>query len=291
MKLTHLTILALLGIISSCSQPQKSTVADQQQTDTINKKQDQITASTEMKEKEPEVENLGLPVMPVSAILKDFGSFWEYYSGKVELYEDFTAIDQKGDTITKEQFLNQLNTGRYFPLVLTSKPATLSYKLHKIPASADRNIAAYMEQFSAQELAFLKLEGKKIPKFNFRDVDGKLYTSENTKGKIVLFKCWFIGCVACVKEMPALNELVEKYKDRNDILFISLAMDSKEKLQKFLTTTKFDYATVPDQASYMADKLKVSVYPTHFLIDKEGVLVRVLPNDVQVAESLAKLLP
>ncbi len=291
MKLTHLTILALSGIICACSQSQKSNVAAQKQTDTVSTKQDQIAPVTAMLNNVPDTSKLGLPVIPVSAILKDFMSFWAYYSGQVELYEDFTALDPKGAVITKEQFLKQLNTGRYFPLVLTSKPDELRYKLSKIPVSADKSIAAYMEQFSAQELAFLKLEGKKIPKFNFRDVDGKLYTSENTKGKIVLFKCWFIGCVACVKEMPALNELVEKYKDRDDILFISLAMDGKQPLKKFLTTTKFDYSTVPDQTNYMADKLKVSVYPTHFLIDKEGVLVRVLPNDVQVAESLAKLLP
>ena len=283
MKLTHLIILALSGVISACSQSQKSTTEGQ--------KQYKIAIHSEIPKMEPEAENLGLPVMPVSAILKNFMSFWAYYSEKVELYEDFTAIDQKGDTITKEQFLKQLNTGRYFPLGLISKPGTLCYKLHKIPATADTTIAAYMEQFSTQQLAFLKLEGKRIPKFSFLDVNGKLYTSENTKGKIVLFKCWFIGCVACVKEMPALNKLVEKYKDRDDVLFISLAMDGKQPLQKFLSTTKFDYATVPDQTDYMEDKLKVSVYPTHFLVDKNGILVRVLPNDVQVAESLAKLTP
>lgn len=291
MKLIHLTILTLSSIICACSQTQKSDLAAHKPNDTVSAKQDEKSVTTTNILNKPETPKTGLPVMSVSAILKDFMSFWEYYSMHVELYEDFTALDSQGGSITKEQFLKQLNTGQYFPLILTSNPSELMYKLSKIPASSDENIGHLMKQFATNQLAFLKLEGKKIPKFDFRDVDGKLYTSENTKGKIILFKCWFIGCVACVKEMPALNELVHKYKDRDDILFISLAMDGKKELQKFLTKTKFDYETVPDQTSYMANKLKVSSYPTHFLINKEGILVRALPDEVQVAEALAKLLP
>lgn len=274
MKLTNLIILALSGVICACSQPQKSNVGEQMVSVPGN---------------EPDTSRLGTPILPVSTILKDFRSFWAYYSNHVELYEDFSASDPTGSPITKAQFLKQLNTGLYFPLVLTSKPAELRYKLYKLPDTADENIAAYMKQFSTNQLAFYKMEGKEIPRFNFSDINGKVYTPENTKGKIVLFKCWFIGCVACVKEMPALNELVRQYKDRDDILFISLAMDGKKELQKFLSATKFDYATVPGQAGYMADQLKVSAYPTHFLINKEGILVRVLPDEVQVAEALAKL--
>ncbi len=38
----------------------------------------------------------------------------------------------------------------------------------------------------------------------------------------------------------------------------------------------------------MNDKLNVTAYPTHFLINKEGILVDVLPDEVQVAKALAK---
>lgn len=85
-----------------------------------------------------------------------------------------------------------------------------------------------------------------------------------------------------------MNELVSKYKDNKDVLFVSLAMDDKKSLKQFLTRTRFDYATVPGQTKYMAKDLKVAAYPTHFLIDKKGILVRVLPNNIQVADFLAK---
>lgn len=173
-------------------------------------------------------------------------------------------------------------------MAIYSKDEQLNYKLAKIPANADQFISAYMRQFGNEQLTFYKMQGKPVPEFSFVDVNGKLYTSANTKGKIVLFKCWFIRCGACVAEMPALNQIVKKYKDRDDILFISLAMDNKKELQNFLSKTKFDYATVPNQTKYMDDKLHVKAYPTHFLIDKKGNMVRALPDEVQVAEALEK---
>lgn len=192
----------------------------------------------------------------------------------------------KGGKITRIDFLKKLSTGNYFPVALYSEDNYLSYKLAVIPAKTDESITAYLKKFSSDQLEFCKLEGKPVPNFNFNDVNGKHYSSESIKGKIVLFKCWFIRCGACVKEMPALNEIVKKYKNRDDILFISLAIDNRKELQKFLATTKFDYATIPNQERYMADQLHVSAYPTHFIINKKGELVRMLPDETKVIEAI-----
>lgn len=74
--------------------------------------------------------------------------------------------------------------------------------------------------------------------------------------------------------MPALNEMVEKYKKRRDIVFISLAYDRKEELRKFLQTTKFEYAVIPVTLDYLENKLNISEYPTHFIVNKNGKISR-----------------
>ncbi len=218
----------------------------------------------------------------------DFNGFWNYYTSNIKLYENFVAHDVNGKVMDKEAFLKQMKTEHYLPMLLASAEPDPHYQLFRIPQGADPNIGTYMRQFAADELKYGQMKGKPIPAFSFKDVDGKLYTSANTKGKIVLFKCWFIGCVACVQEMPALNELVQQYKDRNDILFVSLAIDAKPELQAFLAKTKFDYATVPNQEHYMAEKLLVNAYPTHFLIDKKGLLVNVVSEEDAIASLLER---
>ncbi|MEE1944917.1 TlpA disulfide reductase family protein [Pedobacter sp. KR3-3] len=218
----------------------------------------------------------------------DFRGFWSYYTSNIKLYEDFVAHNVDGKVMDKTTFLQQMKTEHYLPMLLTSSDSKPHYQLFRIPKGTDPNIGTYMRQFAADELKYDQMKGKPIPAFSFKDINGKLYTSANTKGKIVLFKCWFIGCVACVQEMPALNELVQQYKDRNDILFVSLAIDAKAELQAFLAKTKFDYATVPNQEHYMAEKLMVNAYPTHFLIDKNGLLVNVVSEEVAIASLLER---
>ncbi|MBB2144276.1 redoxin domain-containing protein [Pedobacter sp. LMG 31464] len=274
MRTVKLVLLVLTMFAFSCTQ-------------TPNKVEEKKEAE-KIEAPKKESSMVGLPIVSEADITVTFGKFWDYYSNKIELYEDFVAFDTKGNVINKLQFLNQLKSGLYFPLAIYSKDEQLNYKLAKIPAKADPNISAYMKQFSHNELIFFKMQGKPFPHFNFTDINGKIYTSENTKGKIVLFKCWYIGCVACVNEIPALNELVKKYQDRKDILFISLAMDNKSELQQFFKRVKFDYATVPNQEDYMSKQLDVRAYPTHFLINRKGIMVRSLPDDIQVGEALAK---
>lgn len=270
MKNYYLFLLLFSMFIVSCQQ---------------QKHEDKVVDQGQSKESE-KIDLTGVEIVPADKITESFGVFLEYYMTHIELFKDFKALDTNGKQITRINFLKKLNSGLYFPLALYSANDTSNYKLATIPKKADEVIKAYMIRFSEDQLAYCKLEGKPVPAFDFKDINGKHYTSENIKGKIVLFKCWFISCTACVKEMPALNEIVTKYKDRDDILFISLAMDTKPKLEQFLAKTKFDYATIPNQTKYMSDKLFITAYPTHVIINKKGELVRMLPDETKIVEAI-----
>lgn len=78
--------------------------------------------------------------------------------------------------------------------------------------------------------------------------------------------------------MPALNELKKMYENRKDILFVSPCWESRSKVEAFLKKTKFDYAVAPDQYNYLTDQLHLSGYPTHFVINKQG-LISLRSND------------
>lgn len=277
-KINAIAALLISILLTACNQKPKS--------QELHAAQSKDSVQTEIPQ-QTNPASVGKPIIAPATFINDFTSFWNYYSTEIKLNADFLAYDNKGDSISKAAFLSSLSTGLYYPLlVYGKKTAELNYKLEKIPAKASPYIAAYMKDFSKQELVFYKMKGKDIPAFNFTDINGKVYTPENTKGKVVLFKCWFIRCVSCVQEMPALNRIVEKYKDRKDVLFISLAIDKKKDLQQFLSKTKFDYATVPLQEEYMTNKLNVFAYPTHYLIGKDGKLINVLHTADEVAEAL-----
>lgn len=207
-------------------------------------------------------------------ILKDFNSWWGYTSQNIVLSEDFTAFDQSSKTIGRSEFLDSLASGKFVTFKLATSDSTIKYKLYKLPLNTDNSIGSQMRAIGEDEKRKMAMEGTEISDFNFIDVEGNIYNAKNTQGKIVVVKCWFIHCGACVKEIPALNEMVEKYKKRGDIVFISLAYDTKEELRKFLLTTKFEYAVIPVKVDYLENKLNISEYPTHFVVNRNGKISR-----------------
>lgn len=214
-----------------------------------------------------------------TTLTKDFNTWYNYTYYNIRLSENFIGLDTDSTTISKSTFLNKLINGNSVAFKIKISQGKSVYKLYKLN-SKDESIKATIQQMAATEMVHFKMEGTEMPKYDFTDLNGKTYDNISTKGKIIVFKCWFIHCVACVKEFPELNNLVQENKNRNDILFISLAMDSKQDLITFLKTKEFKYAVIPETKSFMIDKMHITEYPTHLLIDRNGKIVKVV-NRIQ----------
>lgn len=210
--------------------------------------------------------------------LKTFDSWWAYNSYNINLSAKYTALDENSMVIDRENFLKSLSSGKYVAFKLVTSDSTLKYKLHKLDAQTDKSISSVVSQFADTHYQYFKMEGKEIPEFNFTDLNGKVYNTETTKGKIIVLKCWFIRCTMCVKEMPKLNEVVKKYQNNKDIVFLSLAYNNKEKLKQFLMKTKFNYAVSAISEQYLNEKLKIIAYPTHIIVSKKGIISKVMSN-------------
>lgn len=213
---------------------------------------------------------------------------WSAYNKKIMLSRDFTALDSQSKEISKEAFLNQLVNGNLIPIRLKSADSLYYYKLFKILPKSDTSIKATINQEAFDALKNYEMEGKPFPEFSFTDLDGNLVTNESMKGKIIVIKCWYIHCAACIKEFPQVNALVSKYKDRKDMVFISLAEDTPEQLKTFLARKLLLYSVIPNMKVYMNEKLDLNAFPTHFILDKEGVIKKVVSNYESLEVALDK---
>jgi len=218
-------------------------------------------------------------------LVKNFTAWYNYTYYNVKLSQNFVGLNVDSNIIAKADFLNILSTGNFIAVKVLSKDDLPYYKLYKLTSNAE-DIRSTIKQMALTEIEHNLIEGKELPAYNFNDLNENIYNNTNTRGKIVVLKCWFIHCFNCVQEFPELNKLVNKYKNRDDIKFVSLALDSKKKLESFLKTKEFKYAVVPDQEKYMKDNLKITAYPTHILIDRNGKIVKV----VNTIEELAPFL-
>jgi thiol-disulfide isomerase/thioredoxin len=204
----------------------------------------------------------------------DYMTWYTYTYYNIHLSKDFIGLDVDSVVIDKSAFLNKLITDKVFAFKIGTKADNDVYKLYPL-ISKDESIKATIKEMASTEMQHYKMEGTEIPDFSFTDINGTKYDNASTKGKLLVLKCWFIGCVACVREFPELNKLVNSYKTNDNILFISLAIDKKDDLIEFLKTKKFKYAVVPEMKNFMGNDLNITQYPTHLLIDKGGKVVKI----------------
>lgn len=231
----------------------------------------------------------GKPVEEPSAIVKNIMSFLEYRDKNINLYQEFIGLDSASNIISKEVFLKLLSTGNYLPLKLATNDSAIYYQLIKLEDSVNIDIKTTIKYWGLQEYDYYKLEGTAFPDFKFTDLDGNIYDKTSTKGKIVVIKCWFLACSPCIKEMPVLNELKQKYINQKDVLFISLCWDSKDKVEAFLKKNTFMYATVPDQYKFLTETLALNGYPTHFVLNKDGKIFKKTQDNREMIYALKKL--
>lgn len=112
-------------------------------------------------------------------------------------------------------------------------------------------------------------KGKAFPLFNWADLNGKLFSNENLKGKIVVLNFWHTSCGPCIAEMPALNELVEKYSGK-DVVFIASSLNKPEELKKFFLKRDFKYNQVAlIDPTTIFDPMPG--WPIHIVIDGNGI--------------------
>lgn len=146
------------------------------------------------------------------------------------------------------------------------------------------------QQLAEEELGNFARTGQPLPAFDWVDLQGGRYTPETTRGKLVVLKCWYIGCLACVDEFPAVNASVDKYRANPNVLFVSLAMDPALALRAFLQHQSVQFAVVPASKAYLTDSLKLRAYPTHFLIGRDGKIAKVTTRASDLAFALTQAL-
>src|SRR5438552_18915040 len=70
----------------------------------------------------------------------------------------------------------------------------------------------------ADDATTLTKVGDAVPQFTVQTVDGQTLTPESLKGKVVLLNFFATWCGPCNAEMPHLQKLYERFKDKPFVL-------------------------------------------------------------------------
>ncbi len=114
--------------------------------------------------------------------------------------------------------------------------------------------------------------------FSGTDIDDFVYHLNDFPGKVVLVDVWATWCVPCRREIPALQRLIEKYRDQ-DVVFMSISLDEVKDRQKWKNFVKKEALNGLQLfggngfRSEVAQAYQIRSIPHFLLFDKKGQLV------------------
>src|SRR5215472_13583770 len=94
----------------------------------------------------------------------------------------------------------------------------------------------------AEAMTALEADDAKREKadFTLSDLQGKTWHLRDLKGEVVLVNFWATWCPPCRKEMPDLQALYDRYKDRG-LVVLSISDEEAAKVSHFVAERKITY--------------------------------------------------
>jgi peroxiredoxin len=118
--------------------------------------------------------------------------------------------------------------------------------------------------------------GDLAPDFKLPNTTGSEQTLADFKDKVVLLNFWATWCEPCVSEMPAMQRLYLKLKDRGFAVVAIATDDTVDAIREFQKNYSLDFPILIDQKGTLKTRYKVTGVPESFLLDRQGRMVMVL---------------
>jgi thiol-disulfide isomerase/thioredoxin len=123
------------------------------------------------------------------------------------------------------------------------------------------------------------LPGNIAPNFSGRDLEGKLISLKDFKGKVVYVDVWATWCGPCVEEIPHAKKLQTAFKSKN-VIFLNVSVDKIQEAWRQKLTKEKDWLGIhiildKREIDSLSENYKLYGIPKYFLIDQSGRIVSV----------------
>ncbi len=116
-------------------------------------------------------------------------------------------------------------------------------------------------------------KGMPAPDFTLPDINGKVVSLTDYRGKVVLINIWATWCPPCVEEMPSMEKLHQELKDESfKILAVSIDVLGAKAVIPFMKKHKLSFSALTDTKGAIKSLYQTTGVPESFIVDKNGII-------------------
>lgn len=132
---------------------------------------------------------------------------------------------------------------------------------------------------------------RQAPAVTFTTLEGKKIAMADLQGKFVLVNFWSINCLSCLKEMPDLRNLYQRYHAQGfELIAVAMDYDPPSQVLAYTQQKKLPFPVMHDGYGEISAAFgEVSVTPSHFLYNQQGQRIQRTIGSIN-ASALATLL-
>ena len=120
----------------------------------------------------------------------------------------------------------------------------------------------------------IKVPPAKDPvRINLKDMNGNNISLSDFKGKIVFLNFWTTWCPTCRIEMPSMEKLHQKLKNKNFAMVTINLQESASQVKAFFKEFKLTFTALLDSTGEVGASFGIRAIPTTYIIDKTGRII------------------
>jgi thiol-disulfide isomerase/thioredoxin len=111
--------------------------------------------------------------------------------------------------------------------------------------------------------------GGPAPEWTLPDLEGRNVSLADLRGKPVVLDFWATWCTPCEFQIPILNEVYERYRDRVEFVGVAVDVDGREVVAPFAKERAIAYRVLLGDED-LAQKYGARGFPSLYVIGKDG---------------------
>lgn len=126
--------------------------------------------------------------------------------------------------------------------------------------------------------------GDSAPSFSITSDSGKAITQANFGGKVLILNFWATWCAPCVQEIPSLNVLQNRFRDRG-LVVLGVSVDKDEAAyRQFVSRFRLSFLTARDPEQKINNDYGSVQFPETYIINSEGKVVNKIIGEANWTE-------